>query len=195
MHKCPTCKVPLHGYEEVCPSCGTKQHIRKSYKSFGGVPQAPGINPVPIVVIVIGLIIVGVVSMQGSWIGQVMRRGEVQEDPLSKITYLQARDIIESKITEGLAAVNAKGKFSWTSGGAPSDKTQDKPLELNVETSLQDKEQRRQIIDPVKDYMAPAKIPTLTMNDKKSGAQWTYSVQLPTNTEQSSDSMPTEGQQ
>jgi hypothetical protein len=49
---------------------------------------------------------------------------------------------------------------------------------LTVDTSLADKNARQQIIDPIKDYMERAKIPTLTMNDAKSHSTWTYTCQL-----------------
>ncbi len=178
MHKCPTCKVPLHGWEENCPSCGTKQVVRDSKRSFGG-QQAPGVNPLPFVV---GVLIIGVVlifALNGSWIGQVMRRGPEPQDPLGGINSVQARQLIQQKITEGLTAVGAKGKFSWTSGGQPGDLNSPNPVELTVDTSLSDPNARRQIIDPIKEYMERAKLPTLTMNDSRSHATWTYTCALP----------------
>ena len=50
-------------------------------------------------------------------------------------------------------------------------------VELVVDTSLQDKNQRTGIIDPIKPYMEKAQVMTLTMNDKRSHATWTYTVQ------------------
>ncbi|MBC7998715.1 MAG: hypothetical protein IAF58_12275 [Leptolyngbya sp.] len=177
MHKCPTCKVPLHGWEEECPSCGTKQQVRKSERNYGG-QKAPGVNPMPFVV---GLIAVGaflVFAMNSSWIGAVMRRGPETVDPLAGVTYLQARQTIEQKITEGLTSVGAKGKFKWTVGGQPGDIKSPNPIELTVDTSLSDPTARKQIIDPIKDYMTVAKLPSLTMNDAKSHATWTYTASL-----------------
>ncbi len=177
MHKCPTCKVPLHGWEENCPSCGTKQVVRDSKRSYGG-PQTPGVNPLPFVLGFFVVGIVAVIAMNGSWIGQVMRRGPEPQDPLGGVTQLQARQLIEQRISEGLSSVGAKGKFSWTVAGQPGDINSPNPIELTVDTSLADKNARQQIIDPIKDYMERAKIPTLTMNDAKSHSTWTYTCQL-----------------
>lgn len=178
MHKCPTCKVPLHGWEEECPSCGTRQQVRDSKRSYGG-PQTPGVNPMPFV---IGILIAGaalVFALNGSWVGQVMRRGAEPQDPLGGINYLQARQMIQQKITEGLTAVGAKGKFNWTTAGQAGDVNSPNPIELTIDTALEDTNARKQIIDPVKDYMERAKIPTLTMNDSKHHATWTYTCTLP----------------
>lgn len=179
MHDCPGCRVPLHGYEEVCPSCGTKQVVRKSFKSLGKLAE-PGVNPWPFVVTFVIIGIVLVVGAQSSWIGQMMRQGPVQEDPMDKLTYTDARQMIESKLNEGLAAVGAKGKYTWTGlDGNPADKNANASMTLNVETKLADRNQRHAIIDPVKEYMAKALVSTLIMKDTKSGATWTYTVQLP----------------
>lgn len=187
MHPCPTCKVPLHGYEETCPSCGTRQHVRSSSKMFGGqTQQAPGVNPMPFIVAFV-LVAIGLVgATQVSWVGQLMRRGPVAEDPLEKMTMPQARQIIQSKVNEGLTAVGSVGKFTWTYQGQPSDINAPGPVELSIETALADPTQRKAIIDPIKDYMAKAQIPTLTMNDTKSHATWTYSVSM--------QSAPSEGE-
>lgn len=178
MHKCPTCKVPLHGWEENCPSCGTKQVVRDSKRSYGR-QQAPGVNPLPFVV---GILIAGaalVFAMNSSWIGEVMRRGPEPQDPLGGVSQMQARQVIQQRITEGLTAVGAKGKFSWTVAGQPGDMNSPSPIELTVDTSLADKNARHQIINPIKEYMERAKVPTLTMNDAKSHSTWTYTCSLP----------------
>ncbi len=191
MHKCPTCKVPLHGWEENCPSCGTKQVVRDSKRSYGGGQQAPGVNPLPFVA---GILIAGaalVFALNGSWIGQVMRRGPEPQDPLGGVNQVQARQLIEQRITEGLTAVGAKGKFSWSVSGQPGDINSPSPIELTVDTSLADKNARHQIINPIKDYMERAKIPTLTMNDAKSHSTWTYTCILPSpSQEDNADAMP-----
>ncbi len=178
MHKCPTCKVPLHGWEENCPSCGTKQVVRDSKRSYGS-QQAPGVNPLPFVA---GILIAGaalVFAMNGSWIGEVMRRGPEPQDPLGGVNQMQARQVIQQRITEGLTAVGAKGKFSWTVAGQPGDMNSPSPIELTIDTSLSDKNARHQIINPIKEYMERAKVPTLTMNDAKSHSTWTYTCSLP----------------
>lgn len=180
MHDCPTCRVPLHGHEERCPSCGTPQYVRKGKSSFFDIQKEPSVNLAPIIVTALAIGVVFLIAVQFSWIGQVMNRGPVQEDPMEKMTYSEARQIIETKITEGLTAVGAKGDFKWTSNGEEVDKNADQNVELLVATRLSDPQQRRGIIDPIKDYMEKAKIPTLTMTDSKSNATWTYTVSVPT---------------
>ena len=180
MHDCPNCRVPLHGHEEVCPSCGARQVVRRGFSSDRFAPtEKPKVNHLPVVVVVIVLLGALIFAIQSSWIGQMMNRGPVAEDPMDKMTYLDARQLIQSKITENLTAVGAKGKFSWTASGAPVDMNVNQPVELAVATRLQDKDQRHGIINPIKEYMAKANIPTLTMTDSKSHATWTYSVSMP----------------
>jgi len=178
MYDCPVCRVPLHGHEEVCPSCGTRQQVRQSSGGYGSkVPPAPGVNWMPFV---ITIVVIGVglfIMAQFTWIGQLLREGPRQEDPMEKMTYIQARQIIESELSKNLGAVGASGKFEWKSGENPVDKNLDQNVELSVETELQDPNQRRNIVDPVKPYLEKAKITTLTMKDKKSKATWTYQVQ------------------
>ena len=175
MYDCPVCRVPLHGHEEVCPSCGTRQQVRRSYG--GKAPQAPGVNWMPFV---ITFVVIGVglfIFAQFTWIGQLLREGPRQEDPMEKMTYLDARQLIENEMSKNLGAVGATGKFEWKSGENPVDKNADQNVELSVETELQDPNQRRNIVDPIKPYMEKAKIMTLTMKDNKSKATWTYTVQ------------------
>ena len=52
------------------------------------------------------------------------------------------------------------------------------PWEMTIDTKLADPNQRKAVIDPIKQYMDKAKIPTLIMHDAKSRATWTYSVSL-----------------
>lgn len=180
MHDCPNCRVPLHGHEEVCPSCGARQVVRRGFSSDRFAPtQKPTVNLVPVVIIVLVLAGVLIFGIQSSWVGQMMNRGPVAEDPIAKMTYQEARQLIQSKITENLTAVGAKGKFHWTANGAPVDMNVNQAVELSIDTRLADKEQRHSIIDPIKDYMAKANIPTLTMMDSRSHATWTYTVSTP----------------
>lgn len=193
MHDCPTCRVPLHGHEEVCPSCGTKQRVSRSYSGLlKGQQQKPAVNIVPFVVAFFALGIGGVVLVQSSWIGKLMNRGPVQVDPMDKISWLEARQMLYSRIDEGLKAVGATGEFVWTSNGQPGDINSQGPVDLTINTELADPNSRRQIIDPHKDLMPKAQIPSLVMNDKKSGATWTYSVQLPATQGASGNAAPGE---
>lgn len=144
----------------------------------------------PFVVGVIAIAGFLVFAMNSSWIGAVMRRGPEAVDPMAGVTYLQARQIIEQKITEGLTSVGAKGKFKWTTGGEPADIKSPNPIELTIDTSLNDPTVRKQIIDPIKDYMTVAKLPSLTMNDAKSHATWTYTASLVPAGEDGADAAP-----
>lgn len=180
MHDCPACRVPLHGYEEVCPSCGTRQVVRKGSKRFSNFKaEQPGINWLPIVGGIVAVGVVVLLALPGSWIGKLVTEGPPKEDPMSKVTYLDARNFIETEITKGLTNAGAKGTFTWNDPAAntPVDKNVDAPVTLTVATSLPDPNLRRGIIDPIKDYMEKAKIPTLTMTDARSHATWTYNVQ------------------
>jgi hypothetical protein len=174
MHDCPGCGVPLHGYEENCPACGTRQVVRKQ---FGSAPtqKAPGISIVPIVIALVVLIGGAFFIIPMTWIGQAMK-GPPPEDPMAKLTYVDARNIIETKLTEGLTAVGATGKYEWKTGEQPADKSSPNPVSLTVNTKLEDPQQRKPIIEPVKEYMEKANMPTLTMIDEKSHATWTYTM-------------------
>lgn len=182
MHDCPTCRVPLHGHEEVCPSCGTKQRVKRSYSGLlggDGTPKKPPVNIVPFVVVIFVVGIALMAMTQSSWIGQLQKRGPVQVDPMDKISWMEARQMLYTRIDEGLKAVGATGKYTWASGGNPADINTPGPVELTIDTELADPNSRRQIIDPHKDLMNKAQVPTLTMNESKSHATWTYTVQAP----------------
>jgi hypothetical protein len=189
MRDCPACKVPLHGYEEVCPSCGTKQLV----SSGGGgrvpygaqwKPEEPRVNMVPFVLVLLGLVVFVLVAAQGTWIGQLARKEKTEPDPLEKMTYTEARGVIDSEIQKNLTAVGAKNsKLVWhTPSSAPQangqvdDRAVDAPIELNVDTTLPSPDLRRQVVDPVKPYMEKAKLYTLNMTDTKSHAHWTYTM-------------------
>jgi hypothetical protein len=175
MHDCPTCQVPLHGHEEVCPSCGTKQYVKPEFRR-SNLPKAPGVNPMPFIVVLVGLVLVIFVCAQNSWIGQVFHRGPVVEDPMDKMTILDARNAIETQINQGLTAVGSTAKFAYKVAGEPSTKDVQKPCELTVDTELKDPKQHKSIVDPIKQYMEKAQVLTLTMNDSKSHATWTYNL-------------------
>lgn len=185
MRDCPACRTPLHGYEEVCPSCGAKQYPAKGRSGPYGTgfkPQEPKVNLVPFVVGFVVIIIAVVGAMQSTWIGSLMRGEKREVDPMEKMTYLEARNAIESQLTQGLTAAGAKGKLTWqASGGAgtgkPEERNLDAPVELTVATSLAQPEMRKSIVDPVKPYMEKAKLFTLTVTDARSHATWTYNMQ------------------
>ena len=177
MHDCPRCKVPLHGHEEFCPACGAKQVVRPEYRNIH-VPKAPPVNVVPFVVtFAIIAVVIGIAASQ-TWIGQLLTHGTPQADPMDAITPAQARQMIESQVTSGLTAVGAPVKISYTADGKPADKNVAQPLEMTIETTLKDPNQRKAIIDPIKQYMDKARIPSLVMKDSKSRATWTYACTL-----------------
>ena len=181
MHDCPQCSTPLHGYEDACPRCGAPQRVRKSYSNlFNSGSQKPGFNPWPFLLVLVFLGVGGFTLAQSSWIGQLMRRGPVQENPLDKMAPQEARQIIFQKVTEGLSSVGATGEFKWTtSDGEQGDMNAPGSVELAIDTKLPDPNVRRQIIDPIKELLHPAQVRSLVMNDSASHATWTYTVQAP----------------
>ncbi len=190
MRDCPACRVPLHGYEEVCPSCGTKQHPQSSRRLPYGAewrPEEPKVNPVPIILVLLVGVVFLIASAQSTWIGQLMRQGNKEPDPMDKLTYTDARSAIESTLTQNLTTAGAtKTKLTWhlpgATPGAPGAKDQgdprgvDGPIELTVDTSLPAPELRKQIVDPAKPYFEKAKLFTLEMNDSRSKHHWTYTM-------------------
>jgi hypothetical protein len=170
--------VPLHGHEEVCPSCGEKQYVKPEYRQ-SNLPKPPGVNPVPIVIAVVILGIAAVIGLQNSWVGEMMKRGPVQDDPMDKISMADARQLIETGLTQGLTAVSATAKFKYMSAGTETTKADPKPVELQVDTKLTDPKLHKAIVDPIKQYMEKAQVTTLTMNDSKSHATWTYNLAPP----------------
>ncbi len=180
MHDCPGCRVPLHGYEEVCPSCGARQAVRQGSKQFGSAfrPEQPGINYIPFVLTFLAVGVVILLALPGSWIGKIVTEGKPKEDPMEKMTYIEARNIIETELNTGLTAVGATAKLTWNdpSTSIATDKSLDKPANLTVDTALQDPNSRKPIIEKIKDYMEKAKIPSITMNDSKTHAHWTYNM-------------------
>ena len=178
MHDCPGCRVPLHGYEEVCPSCGMRQVVRKGRQFSSYRPEQPGINWIPIVVTLLVVGIVILLAVPSSWIGHLVKEGPPKEDPLDKMTFVEARNIVETELTSGLTAAGGSPKLTWGDAGAAKapDKSTDQPLSLNVDVSLADPNARKPIMDKVKDYLEKARIPTVTINDAKTHAHWTYNM-------------------
>ncbi|HEY9714726.1 MAG TPA: hypothetical protein V6C72_14760 [Chroococcales cyanobacterium] len=178
MHDCPTCQVPLHGHEEVCPSCGTKQYVKPEYRQ-SNLPKPPGVNPWPFVIAVIVCGAIAVIAASNSWIGQMIMHGPPKSDPMDAMTKFDARKQIEAGLNSGLQAVGATAKMSYVYQGKPSDQLAPGPVELKVETELKDPNSHKAIVDPIKQYMEKAEVTTLTFNDTKSHATWTYNVSLP----------------
>jgi hypothetical protein len=201
MRDCPACRVPLHGYEEVCPSCGTKQIPSRSSRTPYGAgfkAQEPGVNWLPFVLAFLGFGIFVVVAMQGSWIGQLMRgENKGPDDPIAKMSYVDARNFIDAELQKNLAAAGATDtKITWRStansaaldaSGQPAQATDDRavdgPVELTVDTKLPDKSLAKQVVEPIKPYMEPGKVVILNVNDAKSRAHITFNLQQTTSPE------------
>jgi hypothetical protein len=177
MHDCPRCKVPLHGHEEFCPACGEKQVVKAEYRNIH-VPKTPPVNIVPFVIAFALVAVVIAVAASQTWIGQLLTHGTPKTDPIDSITPAQGRQMIETQVTSALTAIQAPVKISYTADGKPADKTSPQPLEMTIETKLQDPNQRKAVIDPIKQYMDKAHIPSLVMKDAKSRATWTYTCTL-----------------
>jgi hypothetical protein len=179
MKDCPRCEAPLHDHEATCPRCGEKQYVTKSLAGSSLFEQKSTMNPVPAVVVIV-LILVGLgLAAQQSWIGQIMTRGPVKGDPMDSITTVVARQMIEEKITANLAAVGAKGTFDWKDGDQKADKNSPllKSVALDIETQLKDpKGQHEAIVDPIKPLMDRGNVRSITMNDTKAHATWTYTL-------------------
>jgi hypothetical protein len=197
MRDCPACKVPLHGYEEVCPSCGTKQYPQKSSRGPYGTnfkPEEPKVNWIPFVLVFVVAGICLIAAMQGTWIGQVMRGENKQpDDPIAQMTTMDARTVIETELNKNLEAAGATAhKLEWKAGGggetaegaAPVDaRSLDGAVELDVTAKLPGgKEMIPQMVDPIKPYMEKAKIHSLVFNESSSRASRTYNVQIPLST-------------
>jgi hypothetical protein len=158
---------------------------------FEGENKKPPVNLVPFIIVFFVMVIGIFFVAQTSWVGQLMHRGPVQEDPLAKLTFSEARQIVESKITEGVAQVGGTATFKWTRAGADADKASEGPVEVNVEVALKDANDRKAIMEPVKEYFEKAQIQSLTMTDPKLHATWTYNLS-PASANTGSDVQPQE---
>jgi hypothetical protein len=180
MHDCPSCRVPLHGYETECPACGAPQRVTKTQsKLFGSDLKKPSTNYTPFIIIFVVMIGLVAVMAQTSWIGQLITRGPVKEDPLAKMTFQEARTLIDTKLNEGITAAGCKGTLKWQRDDKEVDKLSAGPINLTVDADLPTPEQHKAIVDPVKDYMDKAQITSLVFNDTKdpkTHRNWTYTV-------------------
>jgi hypothetical protein len=181
MHDCPSCRVPLHGYEPECPACGAPQKVtRTQSKLFGGDEiKKPATNMVPfVIVLIVALAGVGFMAQTG-WVGQLMTRGPVKEDPLAKLTFQEARGLLESKLNEGFTAAGVTGTLKWQQNDKDVDKLSPGPINLTVDAPLASPDQHKAIVDPAKEYMEKAQIGSLVFNDTKdpkTHRNWTYTV-------------------
>lgn len=179
MHDCPACRTPLHGYEENCPVCGAKQSRRKGSGSslFSNFrTEEPSINWTPIIIALVIFAGTLVFLVSNSWVGTLLTKGAPASDPMEKMSYQEARGLIENKMNEAMQANGVQGKMEWLAAGQPVDKNADQTVELKVSVQLPDKSMRNAIVDPIKEYMEKAKVATLTMTDEKLHATWTYNM-------------------
>jgi len=125
--------------------------------------------------------------LKDSWIGQVLTH-PYKEDPMSKISVLDARTTIENQIINGVTALGSKATFKYTVDEKPAQKSTPGPVQLKVDTSIKDANARKPIIDPIKEYFGPAKISTLIVNDAPRHRTWTYTAPIePTGPAEPSD--------
>jgi len=180
MHDCPRCEAPLHDHETVCPRCGEKQYVPHSARRANLVEGEVPFNPVPLL-LVICVIGAGLFfAVQHSWIGELITQPPAKVEAAATETPPVLRQMLQDKIATNLASVNAKGTFTWKQGDAKADLNSPQPVDLDIETQLSDgKTQRHMIIDSVKDLMDKANVTTITLNDKRSHATWTYSLSPP----------------
>jgi hypothetical protein len=180
MKDCPNCEAPLHDHEAVCPRCGEKQYVRKSDIGSNLVDQKSTMSPVPAVLVIV-LIVAGLLfAAQQSWIGQLIARGPVKQNPMDTITPPMARQMLEDKVTSNLSSVGAKGTFVWKQGDQKTDLNNPRPVSLDVETKLTDpKGQHVLIVEPAKGLMEKANVTTITLSDTKAHATWTYTLAPP----------------
>jgi hypothetical protein len=184
MHDCPKCRVPLHGHERVCPSCGTPQKVTKSTSRLlaGDDIKKPATNPTPIIITLVAIGILFFVMGQTSWIGQLLTKGPTKADPLAKMTFQEARTTIDTTLNQGFTTAGVKGTVKWQREAKDVDKLSPGPVEVTVDAALNDPEQHKAIVDPIKDYMDKAQITSLVFNDTKNPKtqrNWTYRVSTP----------------
>jgi len=148
---------------------------------FGGesAAQKPTMNLMPFAVV--GLVTLGIAGylLKDSWVGQLLTRPPQVEDPIAKMTYLDARNLVESKITEGVAATGGKTAFKWKRGGADVDKASEGAVEAEAEVNLADPNTHTAIVDPVKPYFEKAGIKTFELKNLVNGKvkqTWTSTV-------------------
>ena len=75
-----------------------------------------------------------------------------------------------------------KGTVKWQRDTKDVDKLSAGPVEVAVDAALNDPEQHKAIVDPIKDYMDKAQITSLVFNDTKNPKthrNWTYKVSTP----------------
>jgi hypothetical protein len=153
---------------------------KSTSKLFGGDEiKKPPSSPLPwiITLVVVGGLVF--LMAQTSWIGQLITKGPTKEDPLAKMTFQEARTLIDSKLNEGFTAAGVKGTVKWQREEKEVDKLTPGPIDVNVDAALESPDQHKAIVEPIKDYMPKAEIGQLVFNDTKNPKtkrNWTYRV-------------------
>jgi hypothetical protein len=178
MHDCPQCQVPLHGHESFCPVCGLKQRVRPEFQGQNAQQYDKPFNPLGLILAVLVLGGVLFYALQGSWVGQLARRGPEAPAGDSALAPPAAREKLENAVLQNLAGQSKTCKFVYMSGEKTVDRNSPQPVELTIDVNLKDPKIRKSIVEPVKSLMVPAQINTLTLNDSHSHATITYSVAI-----------------
>jgi hypothetical protein len=175
MHDCPGCQVPLHGHETFCPVCGLKQLVRPEFRGFTETYEK-GFNPLGLIVAIILIGGLLVFAAQGSWIGQLIRRGPEIPAGDSALSAPAAREKLESAILQNLSGQAKTCKFVYKSGEKTVDRNDPQAVELTIEVYLKNPSIRKSIVEPVKALMEPGKINVLVLHDSHSQATITYTL-------------------
>jgi hypothetical protein len=149
---------------------------------FGDEIKKPPTNPMPIIITLVVIAALFFVMGQTSWLGQLLTKGPTKADPLAKMTFQEARTLIDTKLTEGFTAAAVKGTVKWQRDSKDVDKLSPGPVEVAVDAELASPDQHKAIVDPIKDYMDKAQITSLVFNDTKDPKvhrNWTYKVSTP----------------
>jgi hypothetical protein len=166
MHDCPQCQVPLHGHESFCPVCGLKQIVRPENRTTFAEQYKRASNPLWLVLLALVVGALLYYAVQNSWVGALIKRGPAPVE--ETLTPQAARTKIESMIMQNLAQQSVSGKFTYTAGDKTVDLNYPQSVNLTIDVNLKHSEQRKSIVEPVKDLMAPANINTIILNDEHS---------------------------
>ncbi len=175
MHDCPGCQVPLHGHETFCPVCGLKQLVRPEFRGFTETYEK-GFNPLGLIVVIIligGLLIF---AAQGSWIGQLIRRGPAAPAGDSALSAPAAREKLEVAVLQSLSGQSKICKFVYEAQDKTVDRNYPEAVALTIEVNLKNPSIRKSIVEPVKALMEPGKINSLVLHDSHSQATITYTL-------------------
>ncbi len=175
MHDCPRCKVPLHGYEKVCPACGTPQYVSSAYEYDDNTFARPKNNSLPIIVVASLLLfgLCGYFVIQYTWVGQLIKGNK---DEPKVLTTLESRNKIMETLDQDFKNINVQYKCKCLSQDKEVPLTTDQDINLSIEAKLANKSQKDGIVPSLKPFLQTAKISTIVIKDTKTQASWTYTI-------------------